>query len=134
MLGPVRRHPLAANLPGYPDNVDRVADGEGYWVAVPAPRDATLDELHRYPWLVRQLGKLPDGLLTRVDGEDYGLLLRLNEDGAVVDSHRDPTGGVFGVTSATPREGALYLGSLWNDRLVRVRPEWSYPPTAPEND
>lgn len=128
------REPFATNLPGYPDNVDRVADGEGYWVAVPAPRDPTLDGLHQYPWLVRQLGKLPDGLLGQVTGDDYGLLLRLNEDGAIVDSHHDPTGGVFGVTSATPHEGALYLGSLWSDRLVRVRPEWRYPPTAPENN
>ena len=126
--------PFAANLPGYPDNIDQVADGEGYWVAVPAPRDATLDGLHQYPWLVRQLGKLPDSLLAQVDGDDYGLVLRLNEEGAIVDSHHDPTGGVFGVTSATPHEGALYLGSLWNDRLVRVRPAWQYPPTAPEND
>jgi sugar lactone lactonase YvrE len=126
--------PFATNLPGYPDNIDRVANGEGYWVAVPAPRDATLDGLHQYPWLVRQLGKLPDRVLAGVDGDDYGLLLRLNEEGAVVDSHHDPTGGVFGVTSATPHEGALYLGSLWNDRLVRVRPGWQYPPTAPEND
>ena len=126
--------PFAANLPGYPDNIDRVANGEGYWVAVPAPRDATLDGLHQYPWLVRQLGKLPDRVLAGVDGDDYGLLLRLNEEGAVVDSHHDPTGGVFGVTSATPHEGGLYLGSLWADRLVRVRPAWNYPPTAPEND
>jgi len=127
------REPFATNLPGYPDNVDRVADGEGYWVAAPTPRDAVLDRVHRYPWLVRQLGKLPDSVLAQVDGEDYGLLLRLNEEGAVVDSHHDPTGGVFGVTSATPHEGAVYLGSLWADRLVRVRPAWSYSPTAPEN-
>ena len=126
--------PFAANLPGYPDNIDQVADGEGYWVAVPAPRDATLDGLHQYPWLVRQLGKLPDSLLAQVDGDDYGLVLRLNEEGAIVDSYHDPAGEVFGVTSATPHEGALYLGSLWNDRLVRVRPTWNYPPTAPEND
>ena len=128
------REPFATNLPGYPGSIDRVADGDGYWVAVPTPRDGTLDRLHGYPWLVRQLGKLPDEVLARLDGDDYGLLLRLNEAGAIVDSHHDPTGGVSGVTSGTPHEGALYLGSPGNGRVVRVRPEWSYPPTAPEND
>jgi sugar lactone lactonase YvrE len=112
--------PFATNLPGYPDNIERAEDG--YWVALAAPRDDSLDRIHGHPWLVRQLGKLPAGVLAGIDGDDYGFLLRLDQEGAFVDSHHDPTGRVHSTTSATPHEGALYLGSLSGDRVVRYRP------------
>jgi sugar lactone lactonase YvrE len=106
------------NLVGYPDNIDRDPSG-GYWVAIPALRDPALERLQRRPWLKRQLGKLPEAVLAQVSGDAYGLVLKLDDDGTVVDSLHDPTGGVHGVTSATPHEGALYLGSLFGDHVVR---------------
>jgi len=113
--------PVATNLPGYPDNVEAAGDGT-YWLAVPTPRDETLDRLHASPWLKRQLGKLPAAVLERLEGERYGLVLRLDGDGTVVESHHDPGGDVFGVTSATPRGDALYLGSLFGRRVRRYEP------------
>ncbi|NHN60801.1 MULTISPECIES: SMP-30/gluconolactonase/LRE family protein [Halorussus] len=113
---------FAENLPGFPDNVDAAGDGS-YWVAIPALRDETIDRIHRHPWVVRQLGKLPESVLGQVAGEPYGLVLRLDADGDVVESLHDPTGGVFGVTSATPRDGALYLGTLFGNRVVRYPTE-----------
>jgi sugar lactone lactonase YvrE len=109
---------FTTNLVGYPDNIDRDPDG-GYWVAIPSLRDPALERLHRRPWLKRQLGKLPETVLEQLSGDAYGLVLKLDEEGTVVDSLHDPTGGVHGVTSATPHEGALYLGSLFGDRVVR---------------
>lgn len=109
---------FAENLVGYPDNVDRDGDG-GYWVAVPSVRDPALERLHRRPWLKRQLGKLPEAVLEQVSGDPYGLVLKLNADGDVVDSLHDPTGHVHHVTSATPHDGALYLGSLFGEHVVR---------------
>jgi len=106
------------NLPGYPDNVD-VAGGGGYWVAVPSLRDESLEALQGRPWVKRQLGKLPESALQQVSGDPYGLVLRVDEAGEVVDSLHDPAGGVFGVTSATEYEGDLYLGSLFNDYVHR---------------
>lgn len=109
MAGRIER--WTENLVGYPDNVDRDPDG-GYWVAIPALRDPALERLQRRPWLKRQLGKFPERVLAQVDGDDYGLVLKLDDDGTVVDSLHDPTGGVHSVTSATTHDGALYLGSL----------------------
>lgn len=109
---------FAENLVGYPDNVDAAGDGT-YWVAIPSLRDEGLERLHRHPWVKRQLGKLPEAVLEQVSGDPYGLVLRLDADGEVVESLHDPTGGVFGVTSATPHEGALYLGTLFGERVVR---------------
>lgn len=110
------------NLVGYPDNIDRDPDG-GYWVAIPSLRDSALERLHRRPWLKRQLGKLPEAVLAQVSGDPYGLVLKLDASGEVVDSLHDPTGGVHGVTSATPHDGALYLGSLFGEHVVRYAPD-----------
>ena len=46
-------------------------------------------------------------------------MLRLDAYGEVVESLHDPDGVVYGVTSATPHDGALYLGSLFGERVTR---------------
>lgn len=109
---------FAENLVGYPDNID-VADGGSYWVAIPALREPRFDRLHHYPWLIRQLGRLPKRLLDRVSPDAYGLVIRISSHGAVLGSLHDPTGDVFYVTSVTPHGGALYLGTLIGDAVVR---------------
>lgn len=114
-----RSEVFAENLPGYPDNVDRDPDGEHYWVAIPAQRDPALERLQRSAWLKRQLGKLPEAAIERLGGDPYGLVLKLDADGSIVDSVHDPTGRVHGVTSATPHEGALYLGTLFGESVFR---------------
>jgi hypothetical protein len=43
-------------------------------------------------------------------------LIRRNADGEIIDSFHDPDGVVFGVTSATPHDGASSLGSLFGAR------------------
>lgn len=106
------------NLIGYPDNIEAAGDGT-FWVAIPSVREDSFDDLQGRPWLKRQFGKLPEFLIERVSGDDYGLVLHLNEDGEVIESLHDPDGDVFGVTSATPHDGALYLGSLFSERVTR---------------
>jgi sugar lactone lactonase YvrE len=112
---------IATNLPGFPDNID-VADDGTFWVAIPNLRDPMVDLLHEQPWLSRQLGKLPPAAMGALDIDPYGLVLRMTADGEIVESLHDPTGGVFGLTSATSHEGALYLGSLFGERVVRYSP------------
>ncbi|WP_368280316.1 SMP-30/gluconolactonase/LRE family protein [Halomarina oriensis] len=109
--------PFVETLPGFPDNVDRGADGR-YWLAIPSLRADVLDTLHRYPWVIRQLGKLPESA-TEIDIEPYGLVVELDADGNVVDSLHAPDGDVFGITSATPHDDALYLGSLFGSSVAR---------------
>jgi sugar lactone lactonase YvrE len=106
------------NLPGFPDNIEAASDGS-HWLAVPNRRDRVLDWLHEHPGLVRQLGKLPPAALNALDIDPYGLVLRVDADGTVLGSLHDPDGSVYGVTSATPHDGALYLGTLFGERVVR---------------
>lgn len=109
---------FATNLPGYPDNVDRGPDGD-YWLAIPTRRDEAIDRLHGHPWLKRQFGKFPERVMGKLSGEPYGLVLRLDETGTITGSLHDPTGGIAGITSATPHDGALYLGTLFGEHVYR---------------
>ena len=58
-------------------------------------------------------------MIQRIEGDPYGLVLRLDADGEIVESLHDTDGVVFDVTSATPHDGALYLGSLFGERVTR---------------
>jgi sugar lactone lactonase YvrE len=109
--------PFVENLVGFPDNVDRAPDGT-YWLAIPSLRVDLLDMLHAYPGVVRQLGKLPESA-TAISIDPYGLVLHLDEDGEILDGLHAPDGEVFGITSATPHDGALYLGSLFGSSVTR---------------
>lgn len=108
------------NLPGFPDNIDRGPD-DTYWLAIPSRRDSLVDWLHEQPAIARQLGKLPPSALGLIEADPYGLVLRVTGDGEILESLHDPDGegGTFGVTSATPHEGSLYLGSLFGERVAR---------------
>ena len=63
---------FATNLPGYPDDVEAAGDGT-YWLAIPTPRDGTLETLHARPGLKRLLGTLPRAALEQVSWDPYGL-------------------------------------------------------------
>ncbi|HLD65172.1 MAG TPA: SMP-30/gluconolactonase/LRE family protein [Pseudomonas sp.] len=107
------------NLPGLPDNLQ--GDGTGtFWVALPSPRKADADFLHRNPWLKAQLAKLPRALWPKPVA--YGLVIALNENGEIVRSLHDTSGTHLRmVTSAKPVGDYLYLGSLNNDRIGKLR-------------
>lgn len=107
------------NLPGLPDNLQGDRAGT-FWVALPTPRKADADFLHRHPWLKAQLAKLPRAFWPKPTR--YGLVLALDEQGRILRSLHDPSGEHLRmVTSAKPHGGHLYLGSLDNDRLGRLK-------------
>lgn len=112
---------VLTNLPGFPDNIDAASEDGEYWLAIPSLRNPLIDWLHEHPGVAKQLGKLPPTALGAIPIEPYGLVLRVSADGDILESLHDPDGegGVFGVTSATPYEGALYLGTLFGERVVR---------------
>ena len=107
------------NLPGLPDNLQGDRAGT-FWVALPSPRKADADFLHRHPWLKAQLAKLPRALWPKAT--PYGLVIALNEQGEIVRSLHDTSGSHLRmVTSVKPVGDYLYLGSLDNDRLGRLK-------------
>jgi sugar lactone lactonase YvrE len=60
---------LAADLPGYPDNIARGSDGL-IWVTVASPRDPLVEWLQRSPlWLRRQVTRIPERCSPRRSGQ-----------------------------------------------------------------
>lgn len=109
---------FADNLPGFPDNLARDEDGI-FWVALPTRRNTQMDGLHPYPWLKNQVAKLPKWF--QPNPEPYGFVVAFNGDGDLLGSLHDTDGDRLQmVTSVKPRQGALYLGSLYNDRIGKL--------------
>jgi sugar lactone lactonase YvrE len=107
------------NLPGLPDNLQGDRDGT-FWVALPTPRKADADALHRSPWLKAQMAKLPRMFWPKA--VPYGFAIALNEQGQITQSLHDSSGEHLRmVTSVKPVGDYLYFGSLDNDRIGKLK-------------
>ncbi|MEF2144253.1 MAG: SMP-30/gluconolactonase/LRE family protein [Desulfovibrionaceae bacterium] len=96
------------NLPGYPDNLSRTADG--FWLALVSRRDQLLDEtLLPRPWLRRMVLRLPHALLPGPEPES--VVMRLDGQGRVMACLSGSPESYGGVTSVLEHDGRLYLGS-----------------------
>jgi sugar lactone lactonase YvrE len=111
---------FADNLPGFPDGVSWNGR-DTFWVALFTVRNDAADRrLHPRPWAKRLIAKLPRFVWPKP--QRYGLVLGLDRDGRIVRSLHDPEGRrVPQVTSVREHGGSLYLGTLDQDWLGRVR-------------
>jgi ribose transport system permease protein len=121
---------LIADLPGYPDNINRASDGN-FWVALVGMRSPALDLALRMPSFRKRMAK-------RVARDEWlfpnintGCVVKFTSAGKVLESLWD-LGGVNHpmVTSMREHKGYLYLGGLYNDRIGRLRlrdadPNWT---------
>ncbi len=106
------------NLPGFPDGISSNRQGT-FWLALPTVRNQQMDKIHPYPALLNLSARLPDAL--HPQPAPYGLVLALNEKGDVVQSLHDTDGKhIKQVTSVEEYQGAIYLGTLDNDRIGRL--------------
>lgn len=107
------------NLPGLPDNIS--SNGAGaFWLALYSPRNALLDFVHRFPFIKRIAGSLPQFLWAHA--KKHGFILSLDEQGKITGSLQDPDGTkYYYLTSAVEHDGYLYLGSLKQDKIGRYR-------------
>jgi sugar lactone lactonase YvrE len=106
------------DLPAYPDNMAPVGDGT-YWIALPSPRVALAERLLPYPNVRRVASLLPDRLLPQPI--PYGLAALVDGDGAVLRTVHGPAGGYRMITGVRPQGEVLWLGSLTESAVARVR-------------
>ncbi|KAI8484732.1 hypothetical protein Bbelb_374950 [Branchiostoma belcheri] len=106
---------LTDNLPGLPDNVRRSSRG-GYWVALAATRGTKgpnlMDAIQARAWLKRLIFKVLPMHLVLLAAPQYGLILEIDETGAIVASYHDPEAkSIASGSEIHEHEGHLYIGS-----------------------
>ena len=106
------------NLPGFPDNI--TSDGKGtYWLALFTVRNPAADGLADKPFLRKVVWRLPRFL--QPAPKRYGFVVALDAGGKVVRTLQDPKGGFFPITSVVPAGEFLYLGSLEERAIGRIK-------------
>jgi sugar lactone lactonase YvrE len=113
---------FADGLPGWPDNIVWDAVRSRFWVAFPNARGPVIDDWARSGWLRAvewRLQQLP-GWPERKAPPSIGFVLAFDAEGAVVDGLGASDGRAANITSATPLQGALYLGSGRRSGVRRV--------------
>lgn len=104
------------NLPGLPDNIS--SNGEDtIWVALYAPRNATLDAMGPWPFLRKMAFRLPDAL--QPQPAPHAFVLGLSPRGEVIHNlqYRGKN-SYHPVTGVYQRQDRLYLGSLNHNALA----------------
>jgi sugar lactone lactonase YvrE len=107
--GDARARVIAANLPGFPDNLTRSADGR-LWTGLTKPRSSTVDGMARRPELRALTLRLPRSLWPVPPA--YGHVIAFDEEGQVVADLQDPSGRIAETSGATEHGGRLYVHSL----------------------
>lgn len=112
---------VIANLPGYPDNINRASDGN-YWLALMGMRSPAFDLAMRKPGFRRRMSKQLPGDEWLSPNINTGCIVKFNEQGQILDSLWD-LGGVNHpmITSMREHRGYLYIGGISNNRIGRYK-------------
>lgn len=107
------------HLPGYPDGIS-LTDRGTFWVAIYDLRSRMLDrQVHPRPWLKRLIARLPRTLLS--ERPSYGLLVELDQTGAILRSFHDVDGMTArGITAVVEHEGVLFFAMLRRNAIGRL--------------
>ncbi len=108
---------VLTNLPGFPDNINRSADGT-YWLGLTSPRLDAIDKLSGKPFLRKLVMRLPNRF--KPAPLAYGMIINFGFDGHVLNQLQDPKGGYPTTTGAFDAgDGWLYVTSLSAGKLAR---------------
>lgn len=100
---------IAANLPGFPDNLTRSAAGR-LWTGLTKPRSSAVDGMAGRPALRALTLRLPRALWPMPPA--YGHVIAFDEDGRVVADLQDPEGRIPETSGVTEHGGRLFVHSL----------------------
>ncbi|HEV7247411.1 MAG TPA: SMP-30/gluconolactonase/LRE family protein [Shinella sp.] len=115
-----RREVLIANLPGYPDNINRGSDGT-FWVALLGLRTPTFDLAMKKPSFRRRMARRIAADEWLFPNVNRGCVVQVSESGDILDVLWDLAGENHpSITSTCEHKGYLYLGGVSNNRIGRI--------------
>lgn len=108
---------VLTNLPGFPDNIKRDADG-GFLLGLVSKRAPLVDQVAAYPFVRKIVQRLPASM--RPKAVSYGFIIRLSPEGEVEETWQDPS-GAYPLTTGAVRDpdGSLWITSLSSTRIGR---------------
>ncbi|MEM7106465.1 MAG: SMP-30/gluconolactonase/LRE family protein [Bacteroidota bacterium] len=106
------------NLPGFPDGVSFNGD-DIFWVALPSPRKASVDQLHASPFMKKIMLRFPKWMHPKATR--YGFVLGLDHGGNVIYNLQDPAGPFSQVTSVQQFGDEIFLGSLVEPAFAKIK-------------
>lgn len=114
---PVR---IVENLPGFPDNINRNADGT-FWLGLVSPRSDVADGVAGKPFMRKVIMRLPAAM--RPAAQRYGFVMRINEAGEVLEVLQGPS-GEYALTTGLIEgaDGVRYITSLTEPDLGVLKP------------
>ncbi|BHF72353.1 hypothetical protein SprV_0401541700 [Sparganum proliferum] len=119
------REIFANNLPGVPDNVNRSPRG-GYWISMAVARyqgsPTIVDLLSNWPTVRKFLYTVfPSNFLQYVGSlKKHALIVRVDENGKVLESLHDTSGHIYNVVDVCEEDGVLWLGSYRANFIGRL--------------
>lgn len=105
---PAQLRPFLDNLPGYPDNLTRGADGK-IWLGLAGQRNE-LDLMAEKPFMRALTLRIPRFMWSLPKA--YGHVIAFTEDGRIVASLQDPTGASPTTTGVTETSRGLYIHNV----------------------
>lgn len=105
------------NLPGFPDNINRGANGL-YWFGLVSPRSKPLDMMSGSGFARKIVQRLP--AFFHPKAQRFGHVVAINDEGEVVYNLQDPLGMYGQTTGALEVGGSLYISSLHETALAKT--------------
>jgi ribose transport system permease protein len=121
---------LVADLPGYPDNINRGSRGT-YWLGLAGTRTPSYDMAMTMPAFRRRMARRVAADEWLFPNVNVGCVVHFDENGGVLESLWDLGGENHpAITSMREHRGFLYLGGVTNNRIGRIRlagadPDWT---------
>jgi ribose transport system permease protein len=123
---------VIADLPGYPDNINRGSRG-AYWVGLAGTRTPSYDLAMTMPGFRRRMARRVAGDEWLFPNVNAGCVIRFDEAGRVLETLWDAAGRNHPmITSMREHRGHLYIGGVANNRIGRIKladadPDWTGP-------
>ncbi len=112
---------VVADLPGYPDNINRGSNG-AYWVALAGTRTPSYDLAMTMPAFRRRMARRVAGDEWLFPNVNVGCVIHFDEGGHVLETFWDLAGENHpAITSMREHRGYLYLGGVTNNRIGRLK-------------